>query len=252
MQLRTLSLSLLFLLAACVPADDSAGEHSGGGHTKGGDARELSLFDETDMASGELAFTIFSGEDIFTDYGVSHTKKMHLILVRDDLRHFSHVHPEMNDKGAWVVSYKAPAGGKYWVYADFVEANGAVHTIRFEQTYPGAAGESGLVKESTIREKTVDGLHVKLETGMNDHGSIFQYTVTDALGKPVKLESYLGALGHSVLINPSGGYIHTHPNDDENTLVFLVSDELQSDFYRIFTQFKSAGTVHTASFDWQP
>lgn len=252
MQLRPTALSLLLLLAACVPANDTAEEHAGGGHTKGGDARELSLLDETDVRSGELAFTIFSGDNVFTDYGVSHTKKMHVIVVRDDLRHFSHVHPEMNDKGAWVVAYKAPAGGKYWVYADFVEENGSVHTIRFEQMYPGIIGDRELTREPAVREKTVDGFTVSLMTGMDDHGASFTYGVKDAQGKPATLESYLGALGHSVLINPSGGYIHTHPDDSSHALIFTVPDDLKSDFYRVFTQFQVAGEVHTVSFDWEP
>ncbi|MBI3332396.1 hypothetical protein HYZ99_05595 [Candidatus Peregrinibacteria bacterium] len=252
MRLRMMSLSMLFILVACVPANDSMGQHGGGDHTTGGQARDLSLLDETDVRSGEIAFTIFLGNDIFTDYGISHEKRMHLIVVRDDLRHFSHVHPEMDDKGAWRVAYTAPAGGAYWAYADFVEGNGAVHTIRFEQTHPGIIGDKGLVKETAVREKNADGLTVSLVTGKDEHGASFRYEVNNAQGKGVQLEPYLGALGHSVLINPGGGYIHTHPDVSSDELMFSVPGDLQSDFYRAFTQFQVAGNVHTVSFDWAP
>jgi hypothetical protein len=235
--------------AACAPVDTSppASEHGGHMQEPAGEARDLTVQDQSTDA--QIAFSVREGDTVFQDYGVSHTKEMHLIVVRDDLRHFQHLHPERNAQGVWSVPFSAPAGGDYWLYADFVNAENATHTIRFERTYLGAPGTHGIVKQFD-RVKTVDGYRFELKPAVQGDTVTFAYTVTDAQGRNVELEEYLGATGHSVLISPSSDFIHTHPSDDGQSPVFATTMPTD-DFYRIFTQFKINGKVVTVDFDWQ-
>jgi hypothetical protein len=95
----------------------------------------------------------------------------------------------------------------------------------------------------------VDGYRIELRDAIEGDGVVFAYTITDAMGKNVEVEEYLGAKGHSVLISPAADFIHTHAQEKEGTPVFATP--LPSDpFYRIFTQFQIAGEVITVSFDW--
>lgn len=208
--------------------------------------RALTVSDHSTDAA--IAFTVQEDGETFTDYGVTHTKEMHLIVVRDDLRHFVHLHPDRTAGGEWSASYSAPAAGTYWLYADFVEKDGSTYTIKFDRTYGGDKGPYGLQKEPGFSKK-VDGYTITVEPRAGDTTTAMRYTVTNADGTPAVLENYLGAKGHTVFISPEGSYTHAHPIDSSNTPVFEVIDLVQG-FYRVFTQFQITGKVRTVSFDW--
>lgn len=241
--------SSLFL-AACAPSAPAPASPHGGGHmqTTSESTRELTVQDQSD--DDEIAFAVREGNTVFADYSVSHTKEMHLIVVRDDLQHFSHLHPTRDANGVWRIPYAAPAGGNYWIYADFIEQNQSPHTIRFERSYDGEAGMVGVAKNAE-RVKTVDGYRIELETANTGNDVSFTYKITNANGQPVQVEEYLGARGHSVLISMTGDFIHAHASQEGANPVFTTT--LPPDkFYRAFTQFQINGKVVTVNFDLLP
>lgn len=233
------------LLSACASTNPTA-QH-GGGHTQGSTQQAKNLVVADQSTNTEIAFAI-RDDELFNDYGVSHTKEMHLIVVRNDLQHFSHLHPTRDANGVWRIPYAATAGGNYWIYVDFIESNEAPHTIRFERTYGGDAGTVG-INENNETVKIVDGYRFALEAQKTAENVSFTYKITDAEGRPVELEEYLGARGHSVLISPTGEFIHAHASEDGADPVFTTS--MLDDFYRAFTQFQIDGKVVTVNFDWQ-
>lgn len=219
-------------------------------------SRTLTVQQEKGTDSSDIAFSIRENNQIFTDYGISHTKKMHFIIVRDDLRYFQHVHPVRDTQGIWHIDAKPTVAGTYWFYADFADKDGGSYALRFEKTYPGDKGAYGLSRNfETV--KTVDGYRVQLKAVKNAVGDsttlpilTMTYHVTDAKGNPVAFEEYLGAMGHSILISPTGDFIHMHAPMADNDPSF--SAPLPGDsFYRAFTQFQIKGKVVTAVFDWQ-
>jgi Cu+-exporting ATPase len=208
--------------------------------------RNLAVHDES--TNDEIVFAVMAGQEIFSKYGTSHMEEMHLIVVRNDLQHFSHLHPTRDANGVWRVPYAAPAGGNYWVYADFIEENETPHTIRFERKYEGDIGAAG-IKPNSEAVKTVGGYKIALERTKTSESVSFRYKITDLAGQPVQLEEYLGARGHSVLISPTGKFIHAHASEDGADPVFTTA--ILEDFYRAFTQFQIDGKVITVDFDWQ-
>lgn len=199
----------------------------------------------------EIVFAVIDSEDtVFTSYGVSHTKEMHLLIVRDDLRHFHHVHPERDAEGAWHVPFVAPAGGTYRIYADFVDQKGTNHTLRFERTYAGDPGPHGVAKHPG-NTRQLGRFLVTLAVEPYPQGMLFTYRLQDAQGNAPFFESYLGAMGHGVLIAANGDFIHTHPSPASDTLIFHIPTPTE-DFYRVFTQMKIDGEVQTVEFDWEP
>ncbi len=238
------------LLSACAPTSPTA-QHGGtsGGHQQGSTKEATDLIVRDQSTDSEIAFSVRDGDETFADYGVSHTKEMHLIVVRDDLQHFQHLHPERDSQGVWRVTFTPPAGGTYWRYADFVDMDEKTYTIQFDKQYSGDLGAYGIAKNSETT-KTVDGYRFVLETVKNGNEVSFTYKITDGAGLPVQVEEYLGARGHSVLISPSGDFIHAHASDEGEHPVFITS-ELTEDFYRAFTQFQIKGKVVTVDFDWR-
>ena len=61
---------------------------------------------------------------------VEHEKKIHLIVVSDDLSYFDHIHPEINADGSYVVKHKFPFGGKYTLFADY-KPSGGNHVVDY-------------------------------------------------------------------------------------------------------------------------
>ena len=254
LQLSILSGALL--LAACSPQTNGGHSLNSGNEPnamqhgaqlgKKGD-RNLTVTQETPTTPNELAFSIHEDGAIFSDYGISHTKEMHFIVVRDDLQHFQHLHPTRDAQGVWHVDFKPEAGGHYWLYADFVDSKKDTYTLRYEQDFPGAKGQYGTTKNFE-KVKNVDGYRIELQPAVAGAETSFNYRITDAQENLVQVEPYLGARGHSVIISPSADFIHAHASDEGELPVFITS--LPSGFYRMFTQFQIKGKVITVDFDW--
>jgi hypothetical protein len=234
-------------LSACASMTPSA-PHGGNHVSVSTDNRTLTILDQS--TDSEIAFSVREGNETFSDYGISHTKEMHLIVVRDDLQNFRHLHPERDSDGIWRVAFTPPAGGTYWRYADFVDSKQNPSTIRFDKQYSGTLGTYGIAKNFE-RVKIVDDYRIELKDSVSNGDVTFAYAITDSQGQPQQLEEYLGAIGHSVLISPSGDFIHTHPPETGTMPVFTTAVP-PDPFYRAFTQFKIKGEVKTVHFDWQP
>jgi len=52
------------------------------------------------------------------DFETVHEKKLHLIIVRDGLDRFAHIHPEIDAAGNITATFTFPTPGKYRLYAD--------------------------------------------------------------------------------------------------------------------------------------
>lgn len=237
------------LLSACAPITPIA-RHGGtsGGHQQGNLQEAKNLIVRDQSTDSDIVFSVRDGDEVFMEYGISHTKEMHLIVVRDDLRHFQHVHPERDSAGVWRVAFTPPAGGTYWHYADFVGTDERPYTIRFDRAYAGNSGAYGTVKNFETA-KTFDGYQISFQPVVSGNEVTFTHDITDRQGQSVQLEKYLGAKGHSVLISPSGDFIHTHASDEGDKPVFATIKPSDG-FYRVFTQFQINGKVVTVDFDW--
>ncbi len=207
----------------------------------------LTVQEEHGNSPDDIAFSIHEGTSVFENYGISHTQKMHFIVVRDDLQYFSHLHPTIDNQGIWHAAFTPKAGGTYWLYADFADQQGGSYYPRFEKTFAGDKGRYEVVKNFAI-SKTVDGYLISYEPTISGNIMTFKYSILDSHGTPVALEDYLGAKGHSILLTQNGDFIHTHTETDPPSFSTTVA---LNTFYRMFTQFQINGKVETVAFDWQ-
>jgi hypothetical protein len=175
-------------------------------------------------------------------FQIEQGRRMHLIIVRRDLRHFQHLHPEQDASGAWRVPITLPAAGVYQAYADFQTA-GTRQTLGFDLFAAGRFEPRVLPAPSTSAR--ADGYNVALGT-THDAGRL-NFTVSRNGAPVADLQPYLGARGHLVMLRAGDlAYEHVHPLA-QDALVFDAGHSAPGT-YRLFLQFRHGDAVHTAAF----
>ncbi len=202
------------------------------------------------------------------DVGLSHEAWVHLIVTRDDLGSFAHVHPTpTGEPGTFAVPVTFPTAGQYTLHAEFKRVGEmadvvatATAVVTGTAPAPEEVGVSG-------RVQVVDGVRVEL-TGEAEagHRSRLTYRFTDAAtGAPITtLRPYLAAAGHIVVKPADGhGFAHEHAeaeDADGNPVFALPGQEFGPELevhaafpregvYRLWGQFRKAdGTVVTTTF----
>ncbi len=218
-------------------------------------------------APNEYSFSIVDDQgNTLKNFEITHTKLMHVIVARKDLAYFQHVHPEF-DQATGVFTFKDltfPADGEYRIFADFAAAGGQMDSMGMPLTTTISedvpVGNLANYKEQAIGTEEKSKVFDDLQVTLNTHGtltsgseSMLMYTITQN-GKPVTdLESYLGALGHAVVLRDGNlDFIHAHPSEDVNAKqtgnVDFMVDFPEAGKYKIFTQFQKGGKVITTNF----
>jgi hypothetical protein len=170
---------------------------------------------------------------VVRDFDVEHERRLHLIVVsRSPEPHFLHLHPTQRADGAWAARVRLPVSGSYRVFADFT-TRGDRRTLGVDVL--GRGGASAATPTFTRYDVQLDRAGERLEFRVLKEG------------EPVKIEPYLGAGGHLVVIREGDlAYIHAHAEEDE--LAFEVPFP-SAGRYRLFLQFKVDGRVETAYFE---
>jgi biotin carboxyl carrier protein len=159
---------------------------------------------------GQLRFQVV-GEDgrAVRDFEVEHAKRLHLIVVRDDLRGFQHLHPRMSANGSWSTPVTLREPGSYRVFADF-KHQGQNQTLARTVTVEGAA-ESLPLPAPAGQATTATGYTVHLSESLGARGPVLSFHVARG-GQSVELQDYLAAKGHLVALREGDlAYVHTHP-----------------------------------------
>ena len=202
--------------------------------------------------------------DIVKNFAITHTKPLHLIVVRKDLKYFQHPHPTLDaSTGEFTLSdLTFPAPGEYRIFADFAVLNGMGDQMRM----PLAITISEDIKVENAytpeplgteeRVKMFDGNQVTLSTEQTLIPEKAMTLVFDLKqnGKPITdLEPYLGALGHSIILRDETlDFIHAHPiqamSEPQNGKVSFSVDFPEAGTYKIFTQFQRNEKVFTTDY----
>ncbi|GHJ08256.1 hypothetical protein TPA0907_26230 [Micromonospora humidisoli] len=186
-----------------------------------------------------------------TRFAVVHDKPLHLVVVGRDLSGYQHLHPTMTSDGTWSVPLTLTRPGGYRIYADFsvtgVDGTTVPLVLGVDHQVPGAHAPVPLppaASQSTAGPFTVTmggsptvGVTVPLS---------FRLDGVD----PARLERYLGAYGHLVVVREGDlGYVHVHPDQElvDGTVRFWLTAP-SAGRYRAFFDFQVDGKVHTAQY----
>ncbi len=197
----------------------------------------------------ELIFSIMHDGEVFKEFGSNLTHEMHMIIVRDDLQHFYHIHPARNRLGEWHIPFAPTVGGTYWIYVNFRDRSGESYGLRFVRTYPGAEGENGETLDFS-QEKTLDSYHFRFDPVETGNGMTFTYTITDDTGKSVHPQEFMGAFGHQIIVSTNGYFSHSHPVVRVNENPVFYVDTPPTGLYMIFVSFDINGKEYTLAFRW--
>lgn len=221
--------------------------------------------------AGTLSFTptVVGKESEAVALDVQHEKKIHLIVVSNDLSYFEHIHPGYQADGAYKISvlekgknYTDGPGknetrfdnaGDYILFADYLPSGGSHQVEKISVNVKGTSKPAVTFSADKLSGKS-DNFSVmltatggKLITGTQMH--ISGMVMKD--GKEIDvntLENYLGAKAHMVVISLNEKeYLHVHP-DVSGGKFDLHTTFKNPGIYRGWIQFQSGGKVHTVDF----
>lgn len=188
-------------------------------------------------------------------YVEKHDELLHLIVVRNDLAVFQHVHPKLDEQGTWSVPLDLSRAGDYRVFADFMPSGGPALTLGANLHVAGKYDPQPLPPAAQTAE--VDDYTVTLRgTPKANDPSMLTLSVSRD-GKPVDdLQPYLGAYGHLVAVRaPDLAYLHVHPMSEPDGGTAASGPEIgfhttfpSTGSYRLFLDFQHRDAVRTAAF----
>lgn len=185
---------------------------------------------------------------------VEHTKKIHLIIVNDDLSWFDHIHPEYNTDGSYSVKEKFPASGKYTLFADYKPSGGNHVVDNLNVTVTGTVPAAKKYGADKLIGAAGDGFSVSLTpTGGKFLTNMAMHIngVVMLNGKEVDvttLEDYLGAKAHMVVVSLADKkYLHVHPGVEGGKFDLHTTFD-KPGVYRGWIQFQSKGKIYTSDF----
>jgi Cu+-exporting ATPase len=163
-----------------------------------------------------LTYRLSADGTPLTDVTVSHEQEMHLIIVRQDLQIFQHVHPaRTGNSGEYQIDVTFPEPGTYVLHDEFARSNGQDIVQRDELAIGSASGAANLSEDRSPKTVANDA-RVTLSGGEGlqaGQGASFTFRIDNPkTGEPVRdLRPYLGAPAHVVILDEAaGGFAHTH------------------------------------------
>jgi hypothetical protein len=261
---------LLPMLAGCgsphTGSHATAGDrHGGHRHSHAGDAGNHmagTLVVQTDPAApaaGRPTALRLMIHDVngtmVKDFLTIHEKKVHLIIVRDGLDEFAHLHPAIDAAGTMTTTYTFPVAGTYRLFADYQQVGREPVTARAEVAVSGEVRPAPALRPDAPGRVTANGLagEVAIEGAATGGEATIGFTLSDPDGRPVTdLQSYMGAMGHLVVVSgDSRQYVHAHPVEgkaDRPNVVSFRARFPQAGLYKGWGQFRWKDTVRVLPF----
>lgn len=192
-----------------------------------------------------------------TRYTTSHEADLHLIVVRRDLSGFRHLHPTLGADGTWTVPLAVAEPGQYRVLADFQPA-GRASGLTLGVDVPAAGDYRPRDLPAPARSVELPGGYTVALDGELVPGASAELVarVSRDGAEVADLQPYLGAYGHLVALRAGDlAYLHVHPAGgpgDGKTApgpaISFSAEVPSAGEYRLYLQFRHAGSVHTAEF----
>ena len=226
-------------------------------HSPQATAKLVVATDPAELVAGRpvsLRLMIHSGEGTMVkDFDVMHEEKVHLLIVRDGLDHFAHVHPSVDSQGNLAIAHTFPAGGTYRLFADFTPAGGKHATAEGSISVDGKSSPAPRLVPNAPGEVEGDGLRATITAAPLKAGSPARvsFTLRDERGAAARLELYMGELGHLMFVGADTGlYVHVHPGDGDGASgsVTFEANLAKSGLYKGWGQFKRSGKVRVVPF----
>jgi len=237
--------------------------HHGAAPTEAKGLFQAGLSAPDDIAPGRMfTATVHIRDDkgqAVTGFDIFQEKRMHLILVRDDLEFFSHLHPEYKGNGDFQVEASVPSPGGYTFFCDYMPTGAkeqiSVLKLRIKGTPPSADRPNAEVTKKVIGDTKV-GISLSPREARANRDTVVSFDLRQAANdRPVEgLRPYLGEKGHLVIIRntaalAAGDYIHAHATQEGGaSQIRFVTRFPEAGLYKLWCQFDVGGRIRTADF----
>lgn len=192
--------------------------------------------------------------EMVKNFDLVHEKKIHLIIVREGLDQFAHIHPEVDAEGNATATFTFPTGGNYWLYADQKPTGKKQSTATAQLKVGGDIPAIPVLIPNISGEISADSLRAKIAVEKSSGGEFtITFDLADATGKPVEdLQPYMGAMGHLVVLSNDGKqYVHAHPaaaTPGKSSRVVFQAHIMKTGLYKSWGQFRIKDTVRVVPF----
>lgn len=202
---------------------------------------------------------------LITNYELGQTRYMHLIVVRADFREFMHLHPLLSG-GHFKTPVALSAGHRYYAFADSVPSGIGQAVFRFtlQAGWPPTMQKTKVA--ASLPTVAAGPYVVRLARTIVPAGRPF--TLSASITRNGRfasdLQPYLGAAAHVVLIDTSDlTYLHVHPMTTGHGMTTHMAVDarapimprmqleiptLARDAYKMWVQFRGAGSLYVAPF----
>jgi hypothetical protein len=201
------------------------------------------------------------------ELAVTHTEKMHVMVIDPSLEDYHHVHPKAEGlDGLYTFDFLPARSGAYRIFTEIVPLRSRRQAIALSELE--VAGESQPPKFARSTESVVDGIRFDLigapEALKTGRDYRFELKMARADGAPLTLETVMGAKGHMVAFDADiKGFAHMHPIDSiasARTAGFGAATSGDTDlafmfnvpnpgWYRLFAQIQVEGEAVFGRFD---
>jgi hypothetical protein len=182
-----------------------------------------------------ISLTAYRNASALTPLVPDHGKLMHLVLIREpDMTVFAHLHPTTTDSVTFSTAIPTLPGGHYRIFADIVLESGDAETMTTTVDIPGVKAVPDVKMIQTPAGSDSDnswylGKASEVNTAILADGSVMHwergtmpllvgrpapliFTVTDAAGRAVILEPYMGMASHTMVMRDDDAvFVHLHP-----------------------------------------
>lgn len=187
-------------------------------------------------------------------FDILHEKLVHLIVVRDGLDEFAHLHPDVDSSGMITTQFAFPKSGKYRLFADHQPQGKPPGLATGEVNVSGSDEQAAALVPTASPEVTIGEIKAQIAIRPGEHETNVQFHFVNSDGKPVSdLQPYLGAMGHLVIISADGSeYVHAHPLSEARTApdgaVEFAAHFPKAGIYKAWGQFQRNETVFTVPY----
>lgn len=211
--------------------------------------------------------------NLVKQFSTIHKELMHLVIVSNNLQHFDHIHPELVGKGRFEADTRLPFGGEYTFFSDYQREGLSEEMSVLRQSIDGEPASEQSV-DTTVRSRIVEGTKISLricnsserfsnssenEVRAGSEATLqFSLRRSDSDEAIQDLQTYLGAIGHLVIVRQSTAnppvltrddYIHVHADSEkEDGRVDFTVCFPGPGAYKMWGEFKRGDRSIVASF----
>ncbi len=213
----------------------------------------------------KLTLQTTSGRVIsYRDVAVSHTERVHLMLVDPSLEDYHHLHPtDGGAPGTYLFEFTPKRAGRYTAFLDFIPLQNSRRTLlktQFEvpgaPTEPKAEAYSLSYEDEAFRYRIVPLPGETFVAGKETH---FSLEVESLNGEELVFSPVMDSYAHIVAFEPGHrGFAHFHPlnafidtQDPMNPELDFVFSVETPGYYRVWAQFAVNGKERFIPFDLQ-